>query len=229
MSSKLIVLDTETTGLKIDEGHRLIEIGACVIESNYTPTEETFHCYINPERGVHPDAIKVHGLTYSFLCKYKKFHEIADDFLNFIKDYPLVIHNASFDIGFINMELKKIKKPLIKNHVIDTLSLFKKYNPGSQASLNAICKKYGISIKEREKHGALIDAQLLSKAFFYMQNDINKSSGLFKEEQKIDFEECSSNEQNEKSPKRDYKIANPSEQEMDMFLEMCNKLNIKFL
>ena len=161
---KEIIIDTETTGLSVKEGHRIVEIG-CIELDNLIPTKKEFHCYLNPERKVSEKALEVHGYTDEFLSNKKKFYEIVDDFLNFIKDKRLVIHNAEFDLSHINNELKKLGKELIKNEVVDTLVLAREKFPGSSVSLDALCKKYRIDNSSRTKHTALIDCALLSKVY----------------------------------------------------------------
>ena len=162
---KEVVLDTETTGLSLQDGHRIVEIG-CIELDNLVPTSKKFHCYLNPERRVSEKALEIHGYTDQFLANKKKFFEIADDFLLFIKDKKLIIHNAEFDIGHLNNELQIANKEIIdKNNVIDTLELARDKFPGSQISLDALCKRYRIDNSKREKHTALIDCELLTKVY----------------------------------------------------------------
>ena len=161
---KEIVLDTETTGLSVKEGHRIVEIG-CIELDNLIPTKKKFHCYLNPERKVSEKAFEVHGYSDSFLSDKMKFREIADDFLRFIKDKRLIIHNAEFDLSHLNNELKIIGKNKIDNEVIDTVSLARNKFPGSQISLDALCKRYRIDNSKRVQHTALIDCDLLSKVY----------------------------------------------------------------
>ena len=161
---KEIVLDTETTGLSVKEGHRIVEIG-CVELDNLIPTKKKFHCYLNPERRVSEKAFEVHGYSDSFLSDKMKFREIADDFLRFIKDKRLIIHNAEFDLSHLNNELQIIGKNKIDNEVIDTVSLARNKFPGSQISLDALCKRYRIDNSKRVQHTALIDCDLLSKVY----------------------------------------------------------------
>tara|TARA_B100001057_G_scaffold248116_1_gene248359 strand:- start:3850 stop:4515 length:666 start_codon:yes stop_codon:yes gene_type:complete len=161
---KEIILDTETTGLSVKEGHRLVEIG-CIELENLIPTNKKFHCYLNPERNVSEKALGVHGYTDEFLSTKKKFIEIADEFLFFIKDSKLVIHNAEFDLSHLNNELKKIGKKNLINPIVDTLSLARDKFPGSPVSLDALCKKYRIDNSKRTQHTALIDCDLLSKVY----------------------------------------------------------------
>ena len=161
---KEIVLDTETTGLSVKEGHRIVEIG-CIELDNLIPTKKKFHCYLNPERKVSEKAFEVHGYSDSFLSDKMKFREIADDFLRFIKDKRLIIHNAEFDLSHLNNELQIIGKNKIDNEVIDTVLLARNKFPGSQISLDALCKRYRIDNSKRVQHTALIDCDLLSKVY----------------------------------------------------------------
>ena len=161
---KEIVLDTETTGLSVKEGHRIVEIG-CIELDNLIPTKKKFHCYLNPERKVSEKAFEVHGYSDSFLSDKMKFREIVDDFLRFIKDKRLIIHNAEFDLSHLNNELQIIGKNKIDNEVIDTVSLARNKFPGSQISLDALCKRYRIDNSKRVQHTALIDCDLLSKVY----------------------------------------------------------------
>ena len=161
---KEIVLDTETTGISVKEGHRIVEIG-CIELDNLIPTKKNFHCYLNPERKVSEKAFEVHGYSDSFLSDKMKFREIADDFLKFIKDKRLIIHNAEFDLSHLNNELQIIGKNKIDNEVIDTVSLARNKFPGSQISLDALCKRYRIDNSKRVQHTALIDCDLLSKVY----------------------------------------------------------------
>ena len=162
---KEIVLDTETTGLSVKDGHRIVEIG-CIEINNLIPTNKKFHCYLNPERKVSENAFKVHGYTDQFLSDKKKFKEIAEEFLEFIKDSKLIIHNAEFDLSHLNNELYLIgKKKISKDNVVDTLELAKNKYPGSAISLDALCKRYSIDNSRRKKHTALIDCELLTKVY----------------------------------------------------------------
>ena len=161
---KEIVLDTETTGLSVKDGHRIVEIG-CVELDNLVPTSNRFHCYLNPERKVSEKALEVHGYTDEFLSNKKKFNEIGEEFLNFIKDKRLIIHNAEFDIGHLNNELNLFGKKKINNEIIDTLILARDKYPGSPVSLDALCKRYRIDNIKRVKHTALIDCDLLAKVY----------------------------------------------------------------
>ena len=161
---KEIVLDTETTGISVKEGHRVVEIG-CIELNNLIPTKNKFHCYLNPERKVSEKAFEVHGYTDDFLSKQKKFNQIVEEFLNFIHNKRIIIHNAEFDLSHLNNELKLLGRSEIKNEIVDTLSLARDKFPGSSASLDALCKRYRIDNSKREKHTALIDCDLLAKVY----------------------------------------------------------------
>jgi len=162
---KEIILDTETTGLSAREGHRIVEIGCIEIE-NLIPTKNNFHCYLNPERKVSERALEVHGYTDEFLSTQKKFKDVVDDFLNFIENKTLVIHNAEFDLSHLNNELSLLgKKKIDRKNVVDTLALARDKFPGSPISLDALCKKYRVDNSKRKQHTALIDCDLLSKVY----------------------------------------------------------------
>ena len=161
---KEIVLDTETTGISVKEGHRIVEIG-CIELDNLIPTKNKFHCYLNPERKVSEKAFEIHGYSDEFLSKQKKFKEIEEDFLEFIKNKRLIIHNAEFDLSHLNNELLLSGKDRLKNEIIDTLVIAREKFPGSQVSLDALCKRYRIDNSKRVNHTALIDCDLLSKIY----------------------------------------------------------------
>ena len=161
---KEVVLDTETTGISIKEGHRIVEIG-CIELENLVPTQNKFHCYLNPERKVSQKALEVHGYTDEFLVKQKKFQDIGDQFLEFIKDKRLIIHNAEFDLGHLNNELAIFGKKKLNNEIIDTLVLARDKFPGSPVSLDALCKRYRVDNSKRKQHTALIDCDLLAKVY----------------------------------------------------------------
>ena len=161
---KEIVLDTETTGLNVKDGHRIVEIGCLELE-NLIPTKKKFHCYLNPERKVSEKALEVHGYTDEFLSNKKKFIEVVDEFLSFIKDKRLIIHNAEFDLSHLNNELKILGKDQINNEIIDTLVLAREKFPGASSSLDALCKRYRIDNSKRTQHTALIDCDLLAKVY----------------------------------------------------------------
>ena len=162
---KEIILDTETTGLSVKEGHRIVEIG-CIELDSLIPTKNKFHCYLNPERKVSEKALEVHGYTDEFLSVQKKFLDVVDEFLNFIDNKRLVIHNAEFDLSHLNNELALLgKKKLNKENVIDTLALARDKFPGSPISLDALCKRYRVDNSKRTQHTALIDCDLLAKVY----------------------------------------------------------------
>jgi len=160
-----VILDTETTGLSIIEKHRIVEIG-CIELENQIPTNKIFHEYLNPQRSVSEDAYKIHGYSDDFLSDKKTFSEIAESFLKFIKDKKIIIHNAAFDLSFLNYEFKLInQKAINNNNIIDTLEIARLKYPGSQNSLDALCKRFNIDNSKREKHNALIDCQLLKEVY----------------------------------------------------------------
>ena len=187
---KEIVLDTETTGISVKEGHKIVEIG-CIELENLIPTKNKFHCYLNPERKVSEKAFEVHGYTDNFLSNKKKFSEVVDDFLSFIKGKRLIIHNAEFDLSHLNHELKLIEKNKIDNEVVDTLVLARAKFPGSSVSLDSLCKRYRIDNSKRAQHSALIDCDLLAKVYINLidqkeptlnfQNQDEKSNSLMSE------------------------------------------------
>lgn len=177
-----IVLDTETTGLDPRTGDRLVEIG-CVEIVNRFVTGRTFHHYLNPERPVSPDAFAVHGLSDAFLADKPVFKDIAGAFLDFIAEDPLVIHNAAFDIGFLNAELKRLRKPALSNdRVIDTLALARRRHPGQPNSLDALCARYGIDNSRRSKHGALLDSEILAEIYAELTGGKQSSLSLVNED-----------------------------------------------
>jgi len=160
-----VILDTETTGLSISEKHRIVEIG-CIELENQIPTNKIFHEYLNPQRAVSEDAYKIHGYSDNFLSDKKTFPEIAKSFLQFIKNKKIIIHNAAFDLSFLNYEFRLInQKPIDKNNIIDTLEIARRKYPGSQNSLDALCKRFNIDNSKREKHNALLDCQLLKEVY----------------------------------------------------------------
>ena len=162
---KEVILDTETTGLSVSDGHRIVEIG-CIEIDNLIPTQNKFHCYLNPERKVSERALEVHGYTDEFLSTQKKFAEVVDEFLNFIENKRLVIHNSEFDLSHLNHELALLdKKKLNSENAIDTLALARVKFPGSPVSLDALCKRYKIDNSKRTQHTALIDCELLAKVY----------------------------------------------------------------
>ena len=213
---KEIVLDTETTGLSVRDGHRIVEIG-CIELDDLVPTKNIFHFYLNPERKVSEKAFEVHGYSDEFLSTKQKFVEIADDFLEFIKDKKIIIHNAEFDIGHLNNELSLIGKKKINNlNVIDTLELARNKFPGSGISLDALCRRFRIDNSRREKHTALIDCELLAKVYINLIDQKEPTLNL--------------NENNETKIKSttsvlDYykKIISPSEKELLSHREFLRK------
>ena len=215
---KEIILDTETTGLSAKDGHRIVEIG-CIELDNLIPTKNRFHCYLNPERKVSEKAFEVHGYTDEFLSKEKKFKEIADDFLNFISDKRLIIHNAEFDLSHINNELKIIGKKSLKNEIIDTLILAREKFPGSPSSLDALCKRYRIDNSKRTQHTALIDCDLLSKVYINLTDQ---------KEPTLDFSNEIVDDNQNKSKKISYfkKVIKISDQEKNYHSQYL-KTNLK--
>ena len=162
---KEVILDTETTGLSVKDGHRVVEIG-CIELENLIPTKKNFHCYLNPEKKVSEKALKIHGYTDEFLSDKQKFKEIADEFLDFIKEKKIIIHNAEFDLAHLNNELSLIgKSQIVKDNIVDTLEIAREKFPGSGVSLDALCKRYHINNSRRTKHTALIDCELLAKVY----------------------------------------------------------------
>jgi len=214
---KEIILDTETTGLSVKDGHRIVEIG-CIEIDNLIPTKNIFHCYLNPERKVSEKAFEVHGYSDEFLSDKKKFNEIADEFLDFIKDKKIIIHNAEFDISHLNNELNLAGKSKIKKEdTIDTLDIARNKFPGSGISLDALCKRFRIDNSKREKHTALIDCELLAKVYINL---------LDQKEPKLNF--SSLNEKillQENETKKDYskKIIYPSPDELKDHKEFLKK------
>ena len=187
---KEIVLDTETTGISIKDGHRIVEIG-CIELDDLVPVNK-FHTYLNPERKVSEKAFEVHGYSDEFLSKQKKFSEIVNDFLNFIEGKNLIIHNAEFDIGHLNNELSLIGESKISNKIIDTLELARSKFPGSSSSLDALCKRYRIDNSRRVHHTALIDCDLLAKVYINLI-DQKEPTLNFKNEDKIETNKLNSN------------------------------------
>ena len=216
---KEIVLDTETTGLSIRDGHRIVEIG-CIELDNLIPTKNIFHFYLNPERKVSDKAFEVHGYSDEFLSTKQKFVEIADDFLNFIKDKKIIIHNAEFDIGHLNNELALIGKQKINNaNVIDTLELARNKFPGSGISLDALCKRFRIDNSKREKHTALIDCELLAKVYINL---------IDQKEPTLDLSDNNQSKISSLNGQSDYykKVILPTEQELSNHKEFLKK-NLK--
>ncbi len=184
-----IALDTETTGLNPKAGHRVVEIG-CVEMVNHVATGEHFHVYINPERDMPEEAFNVHGLSEEFLKKHPVFAKITDEFLEFIGDSPLVIHNATFDMGFLNWELKNLgRATLDMARAIDTVQIARKKFPGAQANLDALCKRFGIDNSNRQLHGALLDAELLADVYLELMGGRQTGLGLGEVETATDSDE----------------------------------------
>tara|TARA_Y100001970_G_scaffold237377_1_gene297799 strand:- start:3844 stop:4512 length:669 start_codon:yes stop_codon:yes gene_type:complete len=211
-----IILDTETTGLKVSEGHRIVEIG-CIEIKDLIPTKNKFHCYLNPERKVSDEAFKVHGYSDDFLSRQKKFAEIADEFLKFIDGKRLVIHNAEFDIAHLNNELNLIGKNKIKEQVVDTLQVARDKFPGSGISLDALCKRYNIDNSKREKHTAVIDCELLSKVYINLLDQKEPSLNL--------TVESDINSETKSLSKIKYydKIIKPTEQELKLHKDFLKR------
>ena len=185
---KEIVLDTETTGISVKDGHRIVEIG-CIELDNLIPTQNKFHCYLNPERKVSEKAFDIHGYSDEFLSKQKKFSEVVNDFLEFIKDKRLIIHNAEFDLAHLNNELNLFGKNNIQNEIVDTLTLARDKYPGSQVSLDALCKRFRIDNSRRTHHTALIDCDLLAKVYINLLDQKEPTLDL---KQNLDIEESQS-------------------------------------
>jgi len=181
---KEIVLDTETTGISIKEGHRIVEIG-CIELENLIPTKNKFHCYLNPERKVSEKALEVHGYTDEFLATQKKFSEIGEQFLEFIKDKRLIIHNADFDLSHLNNELAILGKKKIENEIVDTLILARDKFPGSSVSLDALCKRYRVDNSKRTQHTALIDCDLLAKVYINLIDQKEPTLNFQNQDQEI--------------------------------------------
>lgn len=220
-----IVLDTETTGFDPQKGHRLCEIG-CLELKNHVPTGNIFHVYVNPEREVPQDAANVHGLTYDFLKDQPVFEKNAQSFLEFIEDSPLVIHNAIFDMRFLNAELAMIgRKELPFDRAIDTLRIAKEKFPGSPASLDALCKRFSIDNSSRVYHGALLDAELLAAVYLELmgglQPDLISPQGVQKATTSTNTHTAVLNENREARPPRTFSI---STEEENLHLEMLAKL-----
>ena len=183
---KEVVLDTETTGLSVKEGHKIVEIG-CLELDDLIPTKRKFHCYLNPERKVSEKALKVHGYTDDFLSKQKKFKEVFEEFLNFIEGKRLIIHNAEFDMAHLNHELELLGKKKLNNEIIDTLILARDKFPGSPISLDALCKRYRIDNSKRVQHTALIDCDLLVKVYINLIDQKEPTLDFQKQDEKSQF------------------------------------------
>ena len=206
-----IFLDTETTGLSVAEGDRIVEI-ACVETQDLIPTKKIFHKILNPEKKISQEAFKVHGFSDDFLKDKKKFKDIADEFLAFIKGKKLIIHNAEFDLAFLNLELRLIKKePILKERVLDTLELARLKFPGSSASLDALCKRFKIDNSKRKKHDAITDCELLSKVYI---NLIGQKEPTLKLNSDIQLDKTTEESNNNKNYYK--KIIYPSKDELSL-------------
>jgi len=203
---KEVVLDTETTGISIKEGHRIVEIG-CIELENLIPTKNKFHCYLNPERKVSEKALEVHGYTDEFLATQKKFSDIGEQFLEFIKNKRLIIHNADFDLGHLNNELAILGKKKIENEIVDTLILARDKFPGSPVSLDALCKRYRVDNSRRTQHTALIDCDLLAKVYINL---------IDQKEPTLNFqsEEVATNQKDNTNMDYYKKIVKPTDEEL---------------
>lgn len=217
-----ISLDTETTGLNPKSGHRIVEIG-CVEMINHIATDQYFHVYINPERDMPEEAFKVHGLSEEFLSTKPKFKEVASDFLDFIGESPLVIHNAAFDMGFLNWELENLGKPALDiARSIDTVQIARKKFPGAQANLDALCRRFGIDNSSRELHGALLDAQLLADVYLELMGGRQTGLGLSAEEDETVAAQADESIAVEKRQRREARVFVPTAEELaahEAFLE----------
>ena len=220
---KRIALDTETTGLSPKDGHRIVEIGCVELDGNI-PTGNEWHSYVNPGRAMPEAAFAVHGLSEEFLQKEPKFKDIVEDFLSFIKGRVLVIHNAKFDIGFLNSELKMAKMPLIEiEKTIDTVHLAREKIPGAAASLDALCKRFEIDLSLREKHGALLDAKLLAEV--YLQLTGGRQSSLSLVQEHSDESKKVINKEERTFDNLNFVEAILTEQEKEEHIEMIKKIN----
>ena len=218
-----IALDTETTGLNPKDGHRIVEIGCIELDGNI-PTGNEWHSYVNPDRAMPEAAFAVHGLSEEFLQKEPKFKDIAEDFLSFIKGGELVIHNAKFDIGFLNSELKMANMPLIEiQKTIDTVHLAREKIPGAAASLDALCKRFEIDLSLREKHGALLDAKLLAEV--YLQLTGGRQSSLSLVQKYSDKSKKVINKEERTLDSLTFIEATLTEQEKEEHTEMIKKIN----
>ena len=215
---KEIVLDTETTGISIKEGHRIVEIG-CIELEDLIPTNNKFHCYLNPERKVSEKALEIHGYNDEFLAKQKKFSDIGEQFIEFIKDKRLIIHNADFDLGHLNNELAIFGKKKIENEIIDTLILARDKFPGSPVSLDALCKRYRVDNSKRTQHTALIDCDLLAKVYINL---------IDQKEPKLNFQtdETTINQRNNTVVNYFKKVISPTAEELKKHKEYL-KNNLK--
>ena len=215
---KEVVLDTETTGLSIKDGHRIVEIG-CIELEDLIPTNNKFHCYLNPERKVSEQALAVHGYNDEFLSKQKKFNEIGEEFLHFIKDKKLIIHNAEFDLTHLNNELKLFGKKKIENEIVDTLAIARDKFPGAPVSLDALCKRFKIDNSKRVQHTALIDCDLLAKVYINL---------IDQKEPTLNFQNANQDKKSVTLKNFEYckKVVKPSSQEITNHKEYL-KLHLK--
>ena len=215
---KEVVLDTETTGISVKEGHRIVEIG-CIELENLIPTKKQFHCYLNPERKVSEKAIEIHGYTDEFLADKKKFKEIVDKLLDFISGKRLIIHNAEFDISHLNNELSLIGEKKLSNEIVDTLILAREKFPGSSVNLDSLCKRFRIDNSKRTQHTALIDCDLLSKVYINL---------IDQKEPKLDFQTENFQNKNDINLNISYfkKVIKPSNEELKKHSEYLKK-NLK--
>lgn len=209
-----IALDTETTGLNPKSGHRVVEIG-CVEMINHVATGEVFHAYVNPERDMPEEAFSVHGLSEEFLRSHPKFADVVEKFLTFIGDDPLVIHNAQFDMGFLNAELERAGRPqLDMERAIDTVKMARQKFPGAQANLDALCRRFSIDNSNRELHGALLDARLLADVYLELKGGRQTGFGLDAVEDSRASVDGAQNIQVETRQKREPRIFRPSAEEL---------------
>ena len=213
-----IFLDTETTGLSANDGHKIVEV-ACIETSDLTPTKKIFHKIINPQRDVPEEAFKIHGFSSNFLKDKVIFKNIADDFLEFIKDKKIIIHNASFDVGFLNYELKLIRRNEIKkDNIVDSLEVARNKFPGSSNSLDALCRRFNIDLSRRKKHNALLDCELLREVYINL---------LDAKEPKLIFSNNnpSINSENKENIKKDYCkiVIKPTEEELKLHKDFLKK------
>ena len=205
-----VILDTETTGLSTTAKHKIVEIG-CIELNNLIPTKNVFHKYINPERPVSEDAYKVHGYSDKFLSDKETFSEISNEFLNFIKNKKIIIHNAPFDLSFLNYELRLIdQKAIDKKNVIDTLEIARAKYPGSQNSLDALCKRFNIDNSNREKHSALVDCRLLREVYINLLGQKEPKLNL----ESSEITDSKSNYQFKKNKSTQRKIIKINEEEL---------------
>ena len=217
---KEVIIDTETTGLSVKEGHRIVEIG-CIELENLIPTKNKFHCYLNPERKVSEKALEVHGYSDEFLSDKKKFKEIVDDFLNFIKNKKLIVHNSEFDLGHLDNELIIAGKDKInRDHVVDTLELARDKFPGSPINLDALCKRFRIDNSKRSHHRALIDCELLSKVYINLIDQREPTLNLYNQNEKKENLDLNNNNLYYK------KVIKPSLEEIELHKKFLKK-NLK--